>query len=149
MTARRGVAAATLAAALLAGCGTVSRAPGPTRPPGTPAITLALHGDSGDHQMLACSLVHHYSRFPAGRPIPFDGALAQVPGTSGGKVKVKIKRCVDGRFQDSGAWNVRLTADGRFRGELQLPGNGVFFARARYRAESGVALSDKVYFDVR
>lgn len=144
MTARGGVVAVTLAAALLAGCGAAG--PAPKTGPGGPRITLTLHHDTGDHQVLACSLVHHYARFPAGRPIAFDGMLRPTPAKAGVKVKVKIKRCVDGRFQDSGAWAVRGAADGTFRGELHIPGNGVFFARARYR---GVALSEKFYFDVR
>lgn len=149
MTAQGGAAAVMLAAALLAGCGASSPASKPPQPPGGHTITLTLHHDTGDHQLLACSLVHHYARFPAGRPIAFDGTLLPARGTTRTKVKVKIKRCVDGRFQDSGAWDVRAAADGKFQGELHLPGNGVFFARARARTGQGVALSDKIYFDVR
>jgi hypothetical protein len=144
---RRGAAALATCAAAIAACGAGPPA-ARVSPPGVPHVTLVLHRDSGDKQLLACSLVHHYAQFPAGRLIAFDGAVIPPPQEAGFKIKVKIKRCVDGRFEDSGAWNVRGSADGRFRGALQIPGKGVFFGRARYRSPKGTALSDKFYFEV-
>ena len=151
MTAR----AACLAAAALAGCvalagcgssgGGASGAGKP--PPGSPVVGLDLRHSVGDEQLLACSLVHHYKVYKAGA-IPFQGSVRPAPAKHW-KVKVKIKRCVDGQFQDSGSDRVLGAPDGSFRGALQAPGKGVFFARARYRTTSGDVLSDKVYFEAQ
>jgi hypothetical protein len=111
-------------------------------------VSLKLHGDQGDEQLLACSLVHHYAVFPAGRLIAYDGAVRPAPAKHL-KVKVKIKRCVDGRFDDSGTDRITGGLDGRYAGHLQAPGKGVFFARTRFRTSRGDVLSDKVYFEVR
>ncbi len=138
------------AAALGGGCG--AGAPAKTDPlvrKGDPVVSLALHGDRGDEQLLACSLVHHYAVFAAGRRIAYDGTVRPPPPKPRWKVKVKIKRCVDGQFQDSGADRVSGGADARFEGLLQPPGKGVFFVRARFRGPQGDVVSRKIYFEVR
>jgi hypothetical protein len=140
--------ALALGAATLGGCGASGPAPGPTARKGGPIVSLKLHGDQGDEQLLACSLVHHYAVFPSGRLIAYDGAVRPAP-TKHWKVKVKIKRCVDGRFDDSGTDRITGGFGGRYSGQLQAPGKGVFFARTRFRTPSGDVLSDKVYFEVR
>lgn len=146
LTAACGVFAAG-AALLAAGCG--GGAPAVRKPPpsGVPSVSLELRGARGDVQMLACSLIHHYARFPKGNVIHVAGELAPTPHKASFKVKVKIKRCVDGRFQDSGSWRV-VGAAGRYAGTIEPPGTGVFFARARYRDARGDSFSDKVYFRV-
>ena len=137
------LAAAVVAAS--AGCGQ-------TRPHATPVsdhrVRLVLSGDLGRTQVLACSLVHHYAIFPGGRLITYTGSVRPAPDGRW-KVKVKIKRCVDGRFQDSGADRVHGGPSGAYSGRLQAPGKGVYFARSRYRGYSGDILSNKVYFQVR
>lgn len=133
----------------LAGCGASgggTASPGKP-PPGTPTVTLVLRHSVGDEQLLACSLVHHYKIYRA-TGVAFEGSLVPAPAKHW-KVKVKIKRCVDGQFQDSGSDRIAGGVRGRYSGMLQAPGKGVFFARARYRAESGDVLSDKVYFEVK
>lgn len=138
-----------LAGAALAGCGSSGSATdaASTSPPGTPKVTLALRHSKGDEQLLACSLVHHYKVYHRG-PIDFAGTIAPVPAKHF-KLKVKIKRCVDGQFQDSGDTRVSGHAGGSYRGSLQAPGKGVFFARAYYRTAHGDVLSAKVYFEVK
>jgi hypothetical protein len=143
------VAGLVLGAAALGGCGATGPGhTGPVAKKGGPLVSLTLHGDQGDEQLLACSLVHHYAVFPAGRLISYDGTVRPAP-TKRWKVKVKIKRCVDGRFEDSGADRVIGRPDGHYAGQLQAPGKGVFFTRTRFRTPSGDIVSDKVYFEVR
>lgn len=145
-----GAALLIAAAAVGGGCGT--GAPAKTDPParkGQPIVSLGLHGDRGDEQLLACSLVHHYAVFAAGPRIAYDGTVRPSPPKPRWKVKIKIKRCVDGQFQDSGADRVNGGGDARFAGLLQPPGKGVFFARARFRGPHGDVVSRKIYFEVR
>jgi hypothetical protein len=111
-------------------------------------VTLKLQGSTGDEQLLACSLVHHYAVFKTGA-IALKGTVAPAPVKHRWKVKVKIKRCVDGRFQDSGSDRIVGLSSGKYTGSLQPPGKGVFFARAGYRSAGGDVLSDKVFFEVR
>ncbi|UTI67125.1 hypothetical protein NBH00_12915 [Paraconexibacter antarcticus] len=133
---------------LASGCGSGSSGRPATPVPGLPRVTLILRHSGADHQLLACSIVHHYARFTARRPIVFEGNLQPREHASHFKIKIKIKRCVDGHFQDSGSWDIRGGRNGRFQGMLPIPGKGIYFARARYRNDVGTATSDKVYFDV-
>lgn len=145
----RGVATVVLAsAAALAGCGAPPAAKPRPAIDGAPKLTLKLHGSTGDEQLLACSLVHHYATFPSRRQVAYDGRLT--PPVHRFKLKVKIKRCVDGRFQDSGSQPVH-GHNGRYTGTLQPPGKGVYYARARARVRGsrGDSLSDKFYFEVK
>lgn len=133
-------------AAMLSGCGEDGAPAGNVRT--DVEVGLELRGESGEKQMLACSSVHHYAQFRAGRMIKYDGSVRPIP-EGGWKVKVKIKRCVDGRFQDSGAERVPGVSGGKFAGVIQPPGKGVFFARARYRDADGDVVSRKQFFQVR
>lgn len=142
------VVALAVGATIVAGCGPAGPAAVPVDKKGNAIVSLTLHGDQGDEQLLACSLVHHYAVFAAGRLIAYDGAVRPAP-TKHWKVKVKLKRCVDGRFEDSVADRIIGGARGRYAGHLQPPGKGVFFARTRFRTPSGDILSDKVYFAVK
>jgi hypothetical protein len=137
-------------ATALAGCGSGGGGGGTPKPsqPGAAVVTLKLRGSTGDEQLLACSLIHHYAIFKSG-PIALKGTVAPAPAKNRWKVKVKIKRCVDGRFQDSGSDRIFGRSSGKYTGSLQPPGKGVFFARARYRTAIGDVLSDKFYFEVR
>jgi len=136
---------AALGALAPSSCG-VPPAARPSPRPGDRVVTLRLHDDVGDEQLLACSLVHHYGVFRDRHPIPFDGTVGPPPRRF--KVTVKIKRCVDGRFQDSGASDIRGLA-GRYSSTLQPPGKGVYFARTRLRTAGGDVLSRKTYFEVK
>lgn len=132
--------------AILAGCG--PSPPAVRRGHQGVTVSMRLHGDVGKEQLLACSLVHNYPVLPFGQRVAYDGFVRPAPAGRW-KVKVKVKRCVDGRFQDSGADRVFGSAGGRFAGRLQPSGRGVFFARARYRSPAGDVLSEKLYFEVR
>jgi hypothetical protein len=144
-----GLTALGCAAAALSGCGAGGGAATARSPhPEGYEVRLNLRGESGDKRMLACESVHDYAQFRAGRPIKYDGTVRPMPARRW-KVKVKIKRCVDGRFQDSGADRVPGVSGGRFAGKIQPPGKGVYFARARYRDAKGDVVSDKEFFQVR
>ena len=135
-------------AAALVGCGSGGGAQAVPATPASHVVTLQLRGESGHEELLACSLVHRYATFSARGRIAYAGSVRPAPAGRW-KVKVKIKRCVDGRFQDSGADRIFGTPDGNYSGYLRPPGVGVYFARVRYRAASGDILSDKSYFEVR
>jgi hypothetical protein len=137
------------AAALPAwGCGEQGGAAARAQHPDGITVGLELRGEAGERRMLACSSIHNYAQFRLGREITYDGTVRPTPD-GGWRVKVKIKRCVDGRFQDSGADRVPGVSGGRFAGQIQPPGKGVFFARARYRDAAGDVVSDKAFFEVR
>jgi hypothetical protein len=151
ITRHRALTAAVACAAALTGCGSGSAGGGTTGPaprPGAPIVTLELVGSTREEQLLGCSSVHHYAIFNGGR-IALKGTVHPVPEQHRWKIKVKIKRCVDGRFQDSGSDRIVGLSSGKYTGSLQPPGKGVFFARAGYRSAGGDVLSDKVFFEVR
>jgi hypothetical protein len=143
------LAPACCAAALpVWGCGDGGGAAARAQHPDGFTVGLELRGESGERRMLACSSVHNYAQFRAGREIKYDGKVRPKPDGRW-NVKVKIKRCVDGRFQDSGADRVPGVDGGQFEGVINPPGKGVFFARARYRDSAGDVVSDKAFFEVR
>jgi hypothetical protein len=129
------------------GCGDAQPAARAQHPDGI-TVGLELRGESGERRMVACSSIHNYAQFKAGQQIKYDGRVRPVPDGRW-KVKVKIKRCVDGRFQDSGADRVPGVSGGRYEGRIQPPGKGVFFARSRFRNSRGDVVSDKAFFEVR
>lgn len=142
-----GLGCAVAAGASLGSCSPDS--PAPARPARTDfKVGLELRGETGDRTMLACSGVQDYAQFPSGRRIRYDGIVTPTPKGKW-RVKVKIKRCISGQFQDSGADRVPGVSGGRFAGYIQPPGKGLYFARARYRDRKGDVISRKEYFQVR
>src|SRR6266568_7881417 len=82
-----GVAAAATAATLVV---TASAA--------APRVTLNLKGGHANRELVACGIRHHYTFFRVAKPLSMDGSVQPVPrGTW--RVKVKVKKCIRGRFR--------------------------------------------------
>src|SRR2546427_9324225 len=62
-------------------------------------VLLNLKAGYANQTLLACGIKHHYTFFHAGRPLGMDGSVQPAPLTSAWKVKVKVKKCVAGRFR--------------------------------------------------
>jgi len=98
-----GVAAAVSAAALVV---TASAA--------APSVTLNLKGGNANRELVACGIRHHYTFFHVAKPLSMDGSVQPVPrGTW--LVKVKVKKCIRGRFRTVWARHAKGKADGTFK----------------------------------
>lgn len=120
-------------------------------PPGTlPAlIGLNLKGGTGETRAAACAIPHHYTQYRAGDRIHFDGSVTSPP-RGRWKVKVKLRSCVSGVFQDAGSAPVHVRHDDTFKGSFRGPVPGYYFARASLNAKGRrVARSSKQFFQVR
>ena len=128
-----GVAAAATAAALAV---TASAA--------APSVTLNLKGGYANRELVACGIRHHYTFFHIMQPLSMDGSVQPVPrGTW--LAKVKVKKCIRGRFRTVWVGSAHLRSDGTFRGTLPPRRVGDFFARAYYEGTTTIK-SDKQYF---
>lgn len=114
----------------------------------TSGLTLRLLASHGDRTLVACRLRHHYALYRRGQPIRITGLKQPRPGHAW-QVKVKIKRCTDGRFTT--VWTVRAAgrSDGAFSVSYLPRGAGAFFARAYDESTTPTRTSDKRYFSVR
>jgi hypothetical protein len=106
-------------------------------------VTLNLKAGTGNRTLCACGIRHHYTVYPRGRSIAFDGTVPGAPPAF--KVKLKVKRCTGGRFVNALQQRV-AGSHGRYRAAFKV-GAGSYFARTSYRAGS-VLKSDKQYFKV-
>lgn len=111
-------------------------------------LTLRLLASRGDRTLVACRLRHHYALYRRGQPIRITGLTQPRPGHTW-QVKVKIKRCTNGRFTT--VWTVRATgrSDGAFSVSYLPRGAGAYFARAYDESATPTRTSDKRYFNVR
>jgi hypothetical protein len=145
----RGALLATVAVALLSGCGGAGNSASSAKPASGPKVTLDLKGGRSD-QVNACGSSHHYTVYASGSPIEFAGAVSPVPAGRW-KVKLKLKSCGGSAFQDE--QKVEATRDkhtGAFRGTLPALPRGTYFARAAlYENGQSVARSDKGHFAIR
>jgi hypothetical protein len=115
-----------------------------------PAVVgLNLKGGVASTVASACSVPHHYTVYRAGDVIRFGGSVTSPPrGTW--RIKIKLKSCVGGAFQDSGSARVHQRADNTYKGAFRAPVPGHYFARAALNAGGRrVARSSKQFFQVR
>jgi hypothetical protein len=125
-------AAITLAAAVTAGAAAIT-------------VTLNLQGGYGNRTLKACALTHHYTLFHRGRAIGVNGVVSPAP-SGAFRVKLKVKRCVRGRFRAVWVGNAQVRPDGTFQGTVPPRRVGYFFARAYYYVGTTTVKSDKQYF---
>jgi hypothetical protein len=112
------------------------------------AVRLNLQGGYANKTLSACGNRHHYTFYHPGRSVPFNGTVAPAPPKPW-RVKVKVKKCVAGRFVVVRAPHFAGHSGGRFHGSLRPFRRGFFFARAYYYGDRPAARSDKQYFRVR
>jgi hypothetical protein len=134
---RAAVVAAVLALAAAAGAG----AAGVT-------VSLNLKAGYANRIVVACKIRHHYTLYHPRAAVQVAGAVAPVPTAASWQVKVKVKRCVNGRFRTVATRIVAGHKDGTFYATFRFATRGFLFARAYYYGVSPAAESDKQYLRI-
>jgi hypothetical protein len=112
---------------------------------GAPTVTLNLKAGSTKRELVACGIRHHYTFFHVGRPVAMDGFV--LPAPSGAwRVKVKVKKCIRGRFRTVWARHTRGRTNGTFTITYTPRHAGAYFARAYYYGVRPAVRSGKQYF---
>lgn len=111
-------------------------------------VLLNLKGGYANRTLRACAIQHHYTVFHPGESVPMNGSVSPKPLASTWLVKVKVKRCLAGRFRTVWFGHAPGTSDGSFVIAFRPRSAGFFFARAYYYGVRPVAASDKQYFRV-
>jgi hypothetical protein len=112
-------------------------------------VLLNLQGGYTNQTLVACGIKHHYTFFHVGSPLRTNGSVQPVPRATVWTIKVKVKKCVAGRFRTVWSGHARGKADGSFAITYTPHRRGSFFARAYYYGVRPAARSDKQYFRVR
>jgi hypothetical protein len=122
----------------------------PAKPGAIPALVgLNLKGGVGGTQASACGSAHHYTQYRVGGRIHFGGSV-ESPPRGRWKLKVKLRSCIGGIFQDAGSASVHVRHDNTFKGSFRGPVPGYYFARASLNSGGRrVARSSKQFFEVR
>ena len=103
-------------------------------------ITLNLHGGVSQ-QRTACHQLNHYTAYKRGAHIAMDGFVTPAPALPDGawKVKIKVKKCVLGRFKTilqvhrlGNGVLVGTVKEGHYRWTYTPKTTGYYFARAYY-----------------
>jgi hypothetical protein len=110
-----------------------------------PTVALNLKGGSANRVLVACGIRHHYTFFPLRRPFSMGGVVQPVPPARW-RVKVKVKKCIRGRFRTVWARHANGKSDGTFKIAYTPRRAGSYFARAYYYGVRPAARSDKQYF---
>jgi hypothetical protein len=135
------VTAAGLAAGASASSGPRARAAGY-------AMGLNLQGGYANKNIAACGSTNHYGLYRPRHRIDFKGSVAPVP-RSPRVVKLKIKKCVRGRFVLAKQLHVRVDSRGSFQGSFSLRGRGDYFARTYFYGARPASTSTKQHFRIR
>jgi hypothetical protein len=138
---RRGVIACAALVALVAVAAALSA---------SKVVLLNLKGGYANQTLRACTVLHHYTAFRPGLSVPMNGSVSPKPiaATWLVKVKVKVKRCLTGRFRQVWFGHTRGKSDGTFVIAFTPRARGFYFARAYYYGVRPSAESDKQYFRV-
>lgn len=106
-------------------------------------VNLNVQGGIGNRTLRACGLTHHYTLVHRGRAIKVDGSVGPAPSGSF-RIKLKIKRCVNGHFRTVWTGAAVAGTGGAFNGTLPPRKAGFYFVRA-YLEGSTIVKSDKQY----
>jgi hypothetical protein len=147
MTARAVTVLAVVAA--LAGCGGGGGGGGGgSTASGAPGISLDLKGGTNE-TTTACGSQHHFAVFRRGETIRFSGTV-KAPPQARWKVKLKLKVCRGGSFQDLA--KVDATRDkktGFYSGTFLAGAPGQYYARATVYENGAPGIrSDKRHYTV-
>jgi len=105
------------------------------------SINLDLKGGYRNETKVACQQRNHYTAYHRGRILSMDGYVSPAPALPDGawRVKIKVKRCRNGRFVE--IWHGYARGNGvllngvkvgHFRKTFRMRTAGYFFARAYY-----------------
>lgn len=112
------------------------------------AVTLNLQGGYANRVQSACGAANHYVYYRPRRRINFKGSVSPAPsGTR--QVKVKIKRCVHGRFVRLKELHLRVNSRGAYQGSFTIRGRGFYFARTYFYGSRPASKSQKQHFRIR
>jgi hypothetical protein len=112
------------------------------------AIDLNLQGGYANTNVRACGSTNHYGSYRVGKRVDFKGTLAPAPA-SPRLVKVKIKKCVRGRFVRVKELHIRVNSRGSYQGSFTLRARGYYFARTYDYSARPAAKSAKRHFRIR
>jgi hypothetical protein len=112
------------------------------------AIDLNLQGGYANKNIRACGSTNHYGFYQPRRRVDFKGTLAPAPAAPR-IVKVKIKKCVRGRFVRFKELHVRVNSRGAYQGSFTIGAKGFYFARTYDYAARPAAKSTKHHFRIR
>jgi hypothetical protein len=112
------------------------------------AIDLNLQGGYANKIIRACGSTNHYGFYQPRRRVDFKGTLAPAPA-SPRIVKVKIKKCVRGRFVRFKELHIRVNSRGSYQGSFTIGAKGYYFARTYDYAARPAAKSAKRHFRIR
>jgi hypothetical protein len=110
------------------------------------SVSLVLHG-GGNATSGACGAVRHYKTYAPGSNVLFTGQVSPIPSAVW-KVKLKIKFCSGGQFQD--LTKIDTTENkhhGTFTVSFPAPHTGLYEARAElYVNDAKVTESSDLHF---
>jgi hypothetical protein len=112
------------------------------------AVSLDLKGGYANRTLTACAARHHFTYFRLRSPIAMGGSVSPAPTATAWRAKVKVKRCVAGRFRTVWFGYTAGQKDGSFHIVYRPRFRGFFFGRAYYYGVRPTATSDKQYFHV-
>lgn len=120
-------------------------------------ITLTLQGGVDQGNKTACKQVNHYQAYKLGTRISMDGTVDPRPAFPDGtwKVKIKIKKCVRGRFVVVGQSHVLGNSTlvngvktAVFSKTIKPKLTGFYFARAYYYGYTPYIQSTDEHFHI-
>jgi hypothetical protein len=109
------------------------------------AVQLNLLAGNANRQLKACGITHHYTVYRVGARVTMSGKVLPAPAGTW-DVKIKLKKCLNGRFQAIWSTHARGHADGSFKASYPARRRGSFFARAYYYGVTPAVRSDKQFF---
>ena len=111
-------------------------------------VSLDLKGGYANRTLPACAVRHHFTFFHLRSPIAMGGSVSPTPTATAWRAKVKVKRCLAGRFRTVWFGYSAGQKDGSFHITYRPRLRGFYFARAYYYGVRPTATSDKQYFHV-
>ncbi len=110
-------------------------------------MTLSISGAKGNLNATACGKQEAFFDYGAPAQVSYSGTVSPAP-SGRWKIKVKLKRCVSGTFEDADSQKIVGQNDGHFSGIFPVPGKGAYSLRARLEGH-GQPESPKVYLQVQ
>ena len=126
-----------------------SVAAGPQARSAAVSVTLNLQGGYANQTRSACGSAHHYVLYRRNRRIDFKGTVTPAPSGAARMVKLKIKKCVRGRFVRVKELHLRVNSRGDYQGSFRIRRRGSYFARTYFYGVQPAARSDKRHFRIR